>query len=101
MFLSENIVKIALTVQYYFTHFYLFFYSSTFTLGAQDHFNNMLDVKGSKFTYLVPSNEAWENIQGEMASTWKVLFNGDFGYQVKYAIFQRIDLRILSCCQFE
>merc|ERR1711978_333190 len=57
--------------------------SSTFTLGAQDHFNNMLDVKGSKFTYLVPSNEAWENIQGEMASTWKVLFNGDFGYQTK------------------
>jgi len=57
--------------------------SSTFTLGAQDHFNRMLDVKGSKFTYLVPSNEAWENIQGEMASTWKVLFNGDFGYQTK------------------
>ena len=42
----------------------------------------MLEEKGSKFTYLVPSNEAWENVQGEMASTFKVLFNGDFGYQV-------------------
>ena len=73
---------------YFFSRFYLFFYSSTFTLGAQDHFNNMLDVKGSKFTYLVPSNEAWENIQGEMASTWKVLFNGDFGYQVKLQYFE-------------
>ena len=90
MFLSENkncfaLFNIILLISIY-------FHSSTFTLGAQDHFNNMLDVKGSKFTYLVPSNEAWENIQGEMASTWKVLFNGDFGYQVRYAIFQMINL---------
>ena len=86
MFLSENkncfaLFNIILLISIY-------FHSSTFTLGAQDHFNNMLDVKGSKFTYLVPSNEAWENIQGEMASTWKVLFNGDFGYQVKLQYFE-------------
>ena len=81
-------MKVLLLNNYFFHRFYLFFYSSTFTLGAQDHFNNMLDVKGSKFTYLVPSNEAWENIQGEMASTWKVLFNGDFGYQVKLQYFE-------------
>ena len=61
--------------------------SSTYTLGAQDHFNNKLEETGSKFTYLVPSNEAWKKIQGEMASTFKVLFNGDFGYQVLQTLF--------------
>lgn len=58
--------------------------SSTNTLGTQNHFNDMLGNKDLKFTYLVPSHEAWTNLQGKMASTWKVLFHGDFGYQVKH-----------------
>ena len=56
--------------------------SSTFTLGAQDHFNKILEKTDQKFTYLVPSNEAWKNLQLKMASTFKVLFHGDFAYQV-------------------
>ena len=67
-----------------FTYYRNFFelISSTYSLGAQNHFNAMLEKTDSKYTYLVPSNEAWKNLQGKMASTWKVLFHGDFGYQV-------------------
>jgi len=57
--------------------------SSTFTLGAQDHFNKILEKTDQKFTYLVPSNEAWKNLQLKMASTFKVLFHGDFAYQTE------------------
>jgi len=57
--------------------------SSTYSLGKQDHFNRMLEKSDRKFTYLVPSNEAWKNLQRKMASTWKVLFQGDFGYQTE------------------
>ena len=58
------------------------FISSTNTLGAQNHFNDMLENTDLNFTYLVPSHEAWTSLQGEMASAWKILFHGDFGYQV-------------------
>ena len=64
--------------------------SSTFTLGAQDHFNKILEKTDQKFTYLVPSNEAWKNLQLKMASTFKVLFHGDFAYQVSQTNFRKL-----------
>ena len=58
--------------------------SSAFSLGTQTHFNEALNDTNTKFTYLVPSNRAWEKIGEEYASVHKQLFLGTFGYQVRY-----------------
>ena len=56
--------------------------SSSYSLGNQAHFNDLLSDEDEEFTYLVPSNAAWEAINHEYASAHKQLFLGTFGYQV-------------------
>ena len=52
----------------------LFTFSKTFSLGNQEHFNlkNGLNKTHINFTYLVPSDQAWEDIKKEHASVYKV-----------------------------
>ena len=83
----------------------LFIFSKTFSLGKQEHFNvkNGLNESHSNFTYLVPSDQAWEDIKKEHASVYKVsshlilysrlyltffqiLFMGDFYYQTHHVL---------------
>ena len=58
--------------------------SSVFSLGNQNHFNHMFNKTEEKFTYIVPSNEAWEEINRQFASAYKILFMGAFSYQVSF-----------------
>jgi len=55
--------------------------TKTFDLGNQEHFNDDFKKVDEKFTYLVPTDKAWEEIQQEMATAHKVLFMGEFFYQ--------------------
>ena len=52
----------------------LFICSKTFSLGSQEHFNvkNGLNETHTNFTYLVPSDQAWEDIRKEHSSVYKV-----------------------------
>ena len=58
-------------------------FSNTFSLGNQEHFNDQLSDMDEKFTFLVPSNKAWDEIREKYASAHKQLFMGFFGYQVQ------------------
>ena len=42
----------------------------------------MFNKTDELFTYIVPSNEAWEDINHQFASAYKILFMGAFAYQV-------------------
>jgi len=55
--------------------------TKTFDLGNQEHFNDDFKNEEEKFTYLVPTDNAWEEVQQEMATAHKVLFMGEFFYQ--------------------
>jgi len=55
--------------------------TKTFDLGNQEHFNDDFKNIEEEFTYLVPTDKAWEEIQQEMATAHKVLFMGEFFYQ--------------------
>ena len=55
---------------------------SVYSLGNQDHFNDMLKDTDRNFTFIVPSNQAWNHIKDEYTSAHKVLFLGTFAYQV-------------------
>ena len=48
--------------------------TKTFDLGNQEHFNDDFKKVDEKFTYLVPTDKAWEEIQQEMATAHKVCF---------------------------
>ena len=56
--------------------------SSVYSLGNQNHFNHLFNNTDEEFTYVVPSNAAWDEINDNMASAYKILFMGAFGYQV-------------------
>ncbi len=60
----------------------ILFSSSVYSLGKQNHFNKMFTNKKEKFTYLVPSDEAWRQLHKSFATVHKILFMGDFSYQV-------------------
>ena len=45
----------------------------------------MFNNTGEKFTYIVPSDEAWSDVQRSFASVHKILFMGAFAYQVMRA----------------
>jgi len=60
--------------------------SKTFHLGAQEHFNDQFKLEDIQFTFLVPTDQAWEQIQRDFASAYKVLFMGDFFYQVHHIL---------------
>ena len=49
--------------------------TKTFDLGNQEHFNDDFKKAEEKFTYLVPTDKAWEEIQQEMATAHKVSFS--------------------------
>ena len=55
--------------------------SSAFSLGQQAHFNDRLADEERRFTYLVPSNSAWEALRREFATAHKQLFMGRYAYQ--------------------
>ena len=42
----------------------------------------MFKDKKEKYTYLVPSDQAWRNLHKSFATVHKILFMGDFAYQV-------------------
>ena len=69
--------------------------SSVHSLGNQNHFNHMFNKTNEAFTYIVPSNGAWEQINRQFASAYKILFMGAFAYQVKMSkmstFFREID----------
>ena len=46
--------------------------TKTFDLGNQEHFNDDFKNEEEKFTYLVPTDNAWEEVQQEMATAHKV-----------------------------
>ena len=48
--------------------------TKTFDLGNQEHFNDDFKNTEEEFTYLVPTDKAWEEIQQEMATAHKVYF---------------------------
>ena len=76
----------------------------TFSLGNQEHFNqkNGFNKTELEFTYLVPSDQAWEEVRKEYASAYKVtpslcitlmfivlfqiLFMGEFYYQTHHVL---------------
>ena len=57
--------------------------SSVYILGNQNHFNHMFNNTDEKFTYIVPSNLAWEEVNKQFASAYKILFMGAFAYQTQ------------------
>merc|ERR1711936_282629 len=57
--------------------------SSVFSLGNQNHFNNMFNNTEEKFTYIVPSNLAWDEVNQQYTSGYKILFMGAFAYQTQ------------------
>ncbi|CAG0880507.1 unnamed protein product [Darwinula stevensoni] len=54
----------------------------TFMLGRQGYFNAKLREVKEKFTYLVPSNEAWKKQNAQRATGMNKLSSGDFSYHV-------------------
>jgi len=60
--------------------------SKTFNLGRQEHFNDQLNSTDLKFTYLVPTDQAWGLIKKEFATAYKILFMGDYYYQVHHIL---------------
>jgi len=61
---------------------------STYLLGEQEHLNSQLGRQDIKYTYIVPSDKAWNHIKTKWSSAYKVLFMGQFDYQSK-AILER------------
>lgn len=66
--------------------------SKTYQLATQDDFIGRMEsyrdqyktnVQQDKCTFLVPSEEAWENIQRTMGSAYKKLFMGEYSYNVR------------------
>ena len=73
--------------------------SSVFSLGNQNHFNHMFNNSDEKFTYIVPSNLAWDEVNKQFTSAYKILFMGAFAYQVHNEVdwyFLKIKLYIES-----
>jgi len=57
--------------------------SSVYSLGNQNHFNNMFNNTDEKFTYIVPANLAWDEVNRQFTSGYKILFMGTFAYQTQ------------------
>jgi len=57
--------------------------SSVYSLGNQNHFNNMFNNTEEKFTYIVPANLAWDEVNQQYTSGYKILFMGAFAYQTQ------------------
>jgi len=59
---------------------------STFMLGEQEHFNSQLGSNTINYTYIVPSDTAWEEIKLQYSTAYKVLFMGQFDYQAHHIL---------------
>jgi len=57
--------------------------TSVYSLGNQNHFNNMFNNTEEKFTYIVPANLAWDEVNQQYTSGYKILFMGAFAYQTQ------------------
>jgi len=55
--------------------------TKTFQLGNQEHFNDDFKRADGTFTYLVPTDRAWEHLRAQEATAYKVLFMGEYFYQ--------------------
>jgi len=67
----------------------------TFELGNQEHFNinNGFNKSEIKFTYLVPTDQAWEQLKtGDFASAYKILFMGEFYYQTHHILERHLEI---------
>ena len=56
--------------------------SSAFSLGNQGHFNKQFKREDERYTYLVPSDSAWDRLNAEFATAHKQLFMGEYAYHV-------------------
>lgn len=65
--------------------------SKTYQLATQDDFIGRMEsyrdqyktnVQQDKYTFLVPSDEAWESVHRTMGSAYKKLFMGEYSYNV-------------------
>ncbi|XP_040570417.1 fasciclin-1 [Lepeophtheirus salmonis] len=54
--------------------------TSAFSLGTQRHFNGKFLREDTNFTYIVPTNSAFEKIHKQYLTSYKILFMGDYGY---------------------
>ena len=61
--------------------------TKTFDLGNQEHFNDDFKKAEEKFTYLVPTDKAWEEIQQEMATAHKVSFSPIYFFEALKNVF--------------
>ncbi len=50
----------------------LIFFRKTYQLGKQDHFNGKFGDRSLNFTFLVPSNQAWDYVQSLYSTAYKV-----------------------------
>jgi len=66
--------------------------SKTFDLGKQEHFNDQLRNEKMNFTYLVPTDQAWDQIKTDFATAYKILFMGDFFYQTRKILERHIKI---------
>ena len=66
----------------YIIKYFYFLNRSAFSLGQQNHFNDKLGETDQTFTYFVPSDQAWRDVNRHLASVHKILFMGSFAYQV-------------------
>lgn len=66
--------------------------SKTYQLATQDDFIGRMEsyrdqyktnVQQDKYTFLVPSDEAWESVHRTMGSAYKKLFMGEYSYNVR------------------
>ena len=61
---------------------FIYIFRKVRELGYQDHFNNGFSDMEKNFTYLIPANSAWDKINRNFASAYKILFTGLFPLQV-------------------
>ena len=79
--------------------------SKTYALATQDDFVSRMKAyrdpsnkhMKQKFTLLVPSDEAWDNIHRYMGSAFKKLFMGEYSYNVKLFPFFLSPLHLTNC----
>jgi uncharacterized surface protein with fasciclin (FAS1) repeats len=60
--------------------------TKTNSLGEQEHFNDQFANDDLSYTFLVPSDKAWDKVKNEFATAYKVLFMGPFSYQTTHVL---------------
>jgi hypothetical protein len=81
-FLTKSDIKKILCT-YFIT---IIFFSDSLWLGTRNKFNEQLNDTKVRFTYFVPRDKAWKNLETEFPSTYKKLFMNEFSYHVSIRI---------------